>query len=205
MRPVLLLAPPGDGVAEALAARGLDVVTRGEADALVTVGPPPALRPLAELGATGFSERFRLWVEEPFWQVQAWLRSVLARGAAGRWVAVTSFLGTQPFPGGGGDGASARALETLVRIAALEYGSRGLRANAVAAGWRAGALPVELDPELALVDTPSGRLTTDADLADAIAWLLSPEAAQVNGAILRVDGGYTITRGSRPDPGKERR
>jgi NAD(P)-dependent dehydrogenase (short-subunit alcohol dehydrogenase family) len=115
-------------------------------------------------------------------------------------VAVTTTLGAQPFPGGGPDGAAAVALQTLVRIAAVEYGSSGIRANAIAAGWRAGSIPDGLVAELALADTPTGRLVSDADLAATIAWLLSDDADQVNGEILRLDGGYTITAGSRPDP-----
>jgi NAD(P)-dependent dehydrogenase (short-subunit alcohol dehydrogenase family) len=92
------------------------------------------------------------------------------------------------------------ALHTLVRIAAIEYGSRGIRANAVAAGWREQTLPPELDPELARTDTPTGRLTSEADIAAAVAWLLSGDADQLSGEVVRLDGGYTITRGSRPDP-----
>jgi NAD(P)-dependent dehydrogenase (short-subunit alcohol dehydrogenase family) len=113
---------------------------------------------------------------------------------------VTSTLGALPFPGGGADGACAVALQTLVRVAAAEYGASGIRANAIAAGWRAGTIPHGLDPGLARADTPSGRLISNQDLAGMIAWLLSDEADQVNGEILRLDGGYTITGGSRPDP-----
>jgi NAD(P)-dependent dehydrogenase (short-subunit alcohol dehydrogenase family) len=61
-------------------------------------------------------------------------------------------------------------------------------------------MPRELDPELARADTPTGRLTSDADIAATVSWLLSDDAAQLNGEVLRVDGGYTITGGSRPDP-----
>jgi 3-oxoacyl-[acyl-carrier protein] reductase len=93
------------------------------------------------------------------------------------------------------------ALQTLVRIVAIEYGGRGIRANAIAAGWRSDAFPADLDRELAVSDTPTGRLGSAADLAAATVWLLSDDARQVNGEILRADGGYTITRGSRPDPG----
>jgi 3-oxoacyl-[acyl-carrier protein] reductase len=90
-----------------------------------------------------------------------------------------------------------------VRVAAIEGGSRDVRANAVAPGWREEALPPELDNELAVEDTPTRRLATQADVAGAVAWLLSDKAAHVSGAVLRVDGGYTLTRGSRPDPTKE--
>jgi NAD(P)-dependent dehydrogenase (short-subunit alcohol dehydrogenase family) len=189
-----------EGLEAALRARGVELVADGPADALLTVVPRPALAPLAEIDPDEWAARFRARVEEPFWAFQAWLRALLERGAAGRWVAVTTVLGAQPFPGGGADGASAVALQTLVRIAAVEYGPRGLRANAVAAGWRESDLPGELDPELARDDTPTGRLGSDADVAAAVAWLLSDDASQVNGEVLRVDGGYAITRGARPDP-----
>ncbi len=189
----------------ALRERGLELVREGEADKFVTGGPPPLLRSLDEFSADDWTGRFRVWVEEPFWALQAWLQDVLGRGARGRWVAITTTLGAQPFPGGGADGAAAVALQTLVRIAALEYGPRGIRANAIAAGWREHTLPAVLDEELVAVDTPTGQLLGDSDLAAAVMWLLGDQADQVNGEVLRVDGGYSITRGSRPDPSKDSR
>ncbi|MGB0095633.1 MAG: SDR family oxidoreductase [Solirubrobacteraceae bacterium] len=186
----------------ALRERGVELVRQGEAEALVTLAPAPLLRPLAEVAAEEWTARFRLWTEEPFWALQAWLRDILDRGERGRWIAVTTTLGAQPFPGGGPDGAAAVALQTLVRIAAIEYGSRGIRANAIAPGWREQTIPAELDRELALADTPTGRLISGADLAAAIVWLLSDDADQLTGEILRLDGGYTITSGSRSDPRK---
>ena len=179
---------------------GLELVGDVDAEAFLSLGPPPRLQALAQVTPDEWLERFGAWAQQPFWAFQRWLRRALERGRGGRWVAVTTTLAVQPFPGGGPDGASAVALQTLVRIAAAEYGSRGIRANAIAAGWRAGMIPEGLDPELALADTPSGRLISDDDLAATIAWLLSEEADQVNGEIVRLDGGYTITGGSRPDP-----
>jgi 3-oxoacyl-[acyl-carrier protein] reductase len=189
-----------DGLEAALRERAIEPAREGQADALLTIGPRPVLWALAEIPPDEWRARFREWVEDPFWAFQAWLREVLARGASGRWVAITTTLGVQPFPGGGPDGAFAMALHTLVRIAAIEYGARGIRANAIAAGWREPAMPRELDPKLARTDTPTGRLTSDADIAATVSWLLSDDAAQLSGEVLRVDGGYTITRGSRPDP-----
>ena len=190
-----------DGPLErALAARGLELVREvPDAEALVTLAPPVELRPLAELGPEGWRSTFRSWAEEPFFAVQPWLRIASARGS-GSWVAVTSVVATQPFPGGA-CGAAALALQTLVRIAALE----GVRANAVAPGWREDRIPSSIDQELAVVDTPDKRLASAEDVASAVAWLLSEEASHVNGEVLRVDGGYTITRGSRPDPTREGR
>jgi NAD(P)-dependent dehydrogenase (short-subunit alcohol dehydrogenase family) len=196
----VLLQGDDDLLEAALNARGLETARDGPADALVTMGPVPELRPLAEIGAYEWRARFSAWVADAFWAFQAWLREVLARVGAGRWVAVTTTLGAQPFPGGGADGAFAVALQTLVRIAAIEYGPQGIRANAVAAGWRQARIPAELDPGLAVADTPTGRLVSEHDIAATVSWLLSGDAEQVNGEILRLDGGYSVTRGSRPDP-----
>src|SRR5919204_3842491 len=69
----------------------------GAPEALVTAMPAPELELLADLAPAVWRERFRRRVEEPFALVQAWLRDVLARGIEGRWVAVTTSLGAQPF------------------------------------------------------------------------------------------------------------
>jgi NAD(P)-dependent dehydrogenase (short-subunit alcohol dehydrogenase family) len=195
-----LLHGEDDRLEAALRERGLELVRDGEADALLTIAPSLVLRPLEEIAPGDWRARFRAWVEEPFWALQAWLNDVLRREAGGRWVAITSTVGAQPFPCGGADGTAAVALQTLVRIVAIEYGPKGVRANAIAPGWREQAFPPTLDRELAVADTPTRRLVSDDDIAAAVGWLLSDEAEQVNGEILHVDGGYTVTRGSRPDP-----
>jgi 3-oxoacyl-[acyl-carrier protein] reductase len=196
----VLLVGEDAGLEAELRARALDLVREDVgAEALLTLPPPVELRPLAQLEAEEWLTVFRAWAEEPFFAAQRWLRAALERGSVA-WVAVTSILATQPFPGGGAVGAAALSLQTLVRITALEGGPRGVRANAVAPGWGSDALAPGLDPELAVSDTPGRRLATPGDVAGAVRWLLSPEAAHVTGEVLRVDGGYTITRGSRPDP-----
>ncbi len=221
---VFLLARDAAGLATALRERGAAVsVTSGPfgfderpaaavesaraelggLDAVVTVAPPVTLELLENVNLGDWRERFRRYVEEPFCLVQAWLQDALARAVPGRWVAVTSNLGTQPFPSGGAVGAAAAALHTLVRIAAVEYGPHGIRANAVAVGWYEGALPAALGSDgaaLAVEDTPARWLAGLDDVAGTVAWLLSPDAAFVNGEVVRVDGGYTITRSSRAAP-----
>lgn len=186
----------------ALSACGLELVDEKDAENLVTVAPPVELTPMAELGPDAWLRVFRAWAEEPFFVAQAWLRASFERGT-GSWVAVTSSLGALPFSGGGAVGASAVCLQTLVRVAAVEGGPHGVRANVVAAGWGESTIPSELDRELAVTDTPLRRLATPADIAAAVAWLLSSAAASVTGEVIRVDGGYTITHGSRLDPRRE--
>jgi NAD(P)-dependent dehydrogenase (short-subunit alcohol dehydrogenase family) len=165
-----------------------------DAQALVTLAPAVDLQPVAELDPVGWQRIFRSFAEEPFFAAQPWLQVAGKRGS-GTWVAVTTVLATQPFPGGAA-GAAALALQTLVRIAALE----GIRANAVAPGWREDRFPDPLDRDLAVADSPTGRLASADAVAAAVAWLLSDDSSHVNGEVIRVDGGYTITRGSRPDP-----
>ena len=200
---VLISGPADDALEGELVARGLELTREGEtADDLVTIPPRVELDRLAEVSPERWLDAFDAWAREPFFAVQQWFGQALARGT-GSWVAVTSTLGTQPFPEGGAPGAGAMALHTLVRVAALEGGPRGVRANAVAVGWLDASIPSRLDVELSVTDTPLRRLATPADIAGTVAWLLSPAAAHVTGEVVRVDGGYTITRGSRPDPRKE--
>ena len=168
-----------------------------ELAALVTYSPPVELRALADTEPEQWLARFRAWVDEPFFEAQAFLRDVRARGVPGRWVAVTASVGTQPFPGAGVDGTFATALHTLVKVAALENGPFGITCNAVAVGWREGELPEALE------DTPTGRFARDDDVRGAVEWLLSDAASHVNGEVIRVDGGYTITRSSRLAPNDE--
>ena len=196
-----LLTGAADSLERELAAHGIELTRESrDAEHLVTVAPPVELAPLSETQPDAWLRAFDAWATDAFFAAQTWLAAALERGA-GSWVAVTSVVGTQPFPGAGAAGAGAMALHTLVRIAALEGGPHGVRANVVAPGF--GTPPAELDPELAVADTPLRRLTTPADIAAAVAWLLSPAAAHVTGEIVRVDGGYTITRGSRPDPRRQ--
>jgi len=200
---VLLVAPPEDPLEPELAAHGLEL-TRDDAGAegLVTVAPRVELEPLAGQGSADWLGTFDRWATEPFFAAQPWLVAAVERGS-GSWVAITSTIGTQPFPGGGAPGAGAMALQTLVRVVALEGGPHGVRANVVAPGWSDVTMPRELDAELAVADTPLRRLATPGDIAQAVAWLLSEHASHVTGEVIRVDGGYTITRGSRPDPRQE--
>ena len=200
---VLVVGPQDHPLAGELARHDLELEWDGVgAEALVTLPPEPELVPAAELDGEAFEDAIRRWAEEPFFAAQPWLAAALERGS-GSWVAVTSILGTQPFPGGAAAGAGALALQTLTRVAALEGGPRGVRANVVAPGWLEGAVPRGIDADLAVADTPLQSLATPATIAATVAWLLSPAAAQVTGEVLRVDGGYTITRGSRPDPREE--
>jgi enoyl-[acyl-carrier protein] reductase III len=94
-------------------------------------------------------------------------------------------------------GTSKAALESLIRYLAVELAPRGIRVNGVSGGVvETGALEHFPNKEAMLraaqKRTPAGRMVTPEDLASAVVFLCSPEAAMVCGQTLIVDGGYSL-------------
>ena len=94
-------------------------------------------------------------------------------------------------------GTSKAALESLVRYLAVELAPREIRVNAVSAGVvETEALDHFPNKDemvrKGLERSPTGRLVEPADLANAVAWLCSPEAEMVRGHTLVVDGGFSL-------------
>ncbi len=93
-------------------------------------------------------------------------------------------------------GTSKAALESVVRYLAVELAPRGIRANAVSAGVvETGALEhfPNKDEMLRSVErTPAGRLVAPDDVAAAVSFLCSDDAAMVRGHTLIVDGGFSL-------------
>jgi glucose 1-dehydrogenase len=118
------------------------------------------------------------------------------RASEGAIVAVASMSGIHPHAHLGAYGPSKAAVIMLAQVLAQEFGRDGIRVNAVSPGMVRTAMtaPVYADPALvaeraALV--PLGRVASPEDIADVIAFLLSPDARYVNGHNLVVDGGVT--------------
>jgi enoyl-[acyl-carrier protein] reductase III len=93
-------------------------------------------------------------------------------------------------------GTSKAALESVMRYLAVELAPQGIRVNAVSAGVvETEALDFFPNKEemLATVDrTPAGRLVEPADVAAAVSFLCSDDAAMVRGHVLIVDGGFSL-------------
>ncbi len=94
-------------------------------------------------------------------------------------------------------GTSKAALESVVRYLAVELSPRDIRVNAVSAGVvETGALEhfPNKDEMLAagLKRTPAGRLVKPGDIAAAVSFLCSEDAAMVRGHTLVVDGGFSL-------------
>lgn len=115
-----------------------------------------------------------------------------ARGH-GRIVAISSMvLDGQPTPGWTAYAVGKAALVGLLHQLAAELGPHGITVNAVAPGLTETALVGELSEKQRLLlarQSPTRRLGRPEDVAGAVAYLLSAEAAQVCGETLRVNGG----------------
>ncbi len=93
--------------------------------------------------------------------------------------------------------ASKHGVLGITRSAAIEYGARGLRINAVAPGLFSTEMSDRLFPgeskhELVAGTNPMKRWGQLDEAASAIVWLCSPTAGYVNGHTLAVDGGFLI-------------
>jgi meso-butanediol dehydrogenase/(S,S)-butanediol dehydrogenase/diacetyl reductase len=96
--------------------------------------------------------------------------------------------------------AAKGAVTNFTRALALEYGSRGVRINAVAPSLTSSEATADLEKndavKAAFVERlPIGRAATPDDIAGVIAFLASEDAVFINGVILPVDGGLQASNG----------
>ncbi len=121
-------------------------------------------------------------------------RRMVADGVAGSIVNITSINGVSPGLNSGAYGSTKAAVALLTRQMALEWGTHGIRVNAVAPGLIDAGMsePIYADPEARAARSgrvPLGRLGTSDDIASAVSFLLSEQAAYITGTELIVDGG----------------
>lgn len=115
----------------------------------------------------------------------------------GRIVTLSSLGSSRVIPGYAAIGVSKAALESLTRYLAAELGPRGIAVNAVSAGAvDTGVWDLIPDGARLLAQirerTPSRRLVSVEEVAEAVFFLAGPMAGAIQGHVLVMDGGYSL-------------
>ena len=125
---------------------------------------------------------------------RAALRGMMKR-RFGRVIAITSVVGVTGNPGQGNYAAAKAGMIGMMKSLAAEVASRNITANCVAPGFIASPMTDVLNEkqkEKILAAVPAGRLGVAADVASAVVYLASQEAAYVTGQTLHVNGGMAM-------------
>ena len=116
----------------------------------------------------------------------------MMRARWGRIVNIASVVGQAGSPGQANYAASKAGLIGLTKALAQEVGSRGITVNAVAPGYiqtdMTAGLPEDLKQKM-LASIPLARMGVPADIANAVKFLVSDDAAYITGHVLSVNGG----------------
>ena len=167
----------------------------GRLDILVANAGLGANHPALDVTERDWDEMMGVNARGLFFTAQAAGRVMVAQGF-GRIIAMSSQASLVGIRDHAVYCASKGAVNQIVRVLALEWGSLGVTVNAVAPTfiYTPGTAERLDDPDYrrAVVERiPMGKVGTIADVAGAVVYLASDAAAMVNGTILPVDGGWT--------------
>ena len=153
-----------------------------------------------KLSPNGFSAVVRTVLDGTFHCTSALARRWLASGQEGSVVNVLTPYAWTGGPGFAHTAAAKGGVLNLTRTLGVEWAARGVRVNAVAPGWMpvGGTDTLAADPvarSRLLASIPAQRFGRPEEVARAVAYLLSDDAAYITGACLTVDGGHHLSKG----------
>jgi 2-deoxy-D-gluconate 3-dehydrogenase len=181
------------GAAAAAVAEAAEAL--GRLDAAVSNAGTIVRKPALELSLAEWSDTIALNLTGTFAVVQAAGRILVSRGTPGSIVVMASVLSFQGGLNASAYAASKGGVLQLTRALANEWAPLGIRVNAVAPGYveNEATEPLRRDParyEEISRRIPAGRWASETEIADAVAYLVGPNASYVNGHALVVDGGW---------------
>jgi NAD(P)-dependent dehydrogenase (short-subunit alcohol dehydrogenase family) len=166
-------------------------------DLLVNCAGVVNMEPFLETTVKNFDETLGVNVRAMMVVSQVVARDMVKRGSGGAIVNISSVANTLAFQDHTTYCISKGGVDQLTRCMAMELGPHKIRTNAVAPvmtmtpmGKKAWSDPAKSGPMLASI--PLGRFNEPIDVANVVAFLLSEQAAMINGAVLPVDGGFMI-------------
>jgi NAD(P)-dependent dehydrogenase (short-subunit alcohol dehydrogenase family) len=166
-------------------------------DLLVNCAGIVELESVLETSMETFDRTLAINTRAPLLVAQLVARDLLRRGATGAMVNVSSLAAKVATRDHVAYCASKAALDAITQVMALEWGPHGIRVNSVnpivtltPMADKAWSDPAKSGPMLARV--PLGRFAQPGEIAAAIAFLLSDDAAMIHGTTLTVDGGFSV-------------
>ncbi len=162
-----------------------------------TPASPRPMAPLADYPDDGWDRTIAVMLSGVYHCMKAEIPAMLERGG-GAIVNTASGVGLVAYPHQAAYTASKHGVIGLTKVAALDYGARGIRVNAICPGTARTPMvdaAVRRDPS---IDAhlkglhPIGRIGEASEVAEAAVWLCTPAASFVLGVALPVDGGYVV-------------